>query len=553
MVSSCALTLLCAPLAAAGPVKGGARVRRAPAGPATAGGAESPGQPSAGGESGEERGGEGVPLPVAAAGCQGRPAVRGPLAQLAAEHDDPDEQQPPVQPAAQPLADFRLPRPAGLLPVSAVRAAGARAGIASRAARPRVPSPRDPRRRHEGGPGDEHRFPRELRRRSDGKRRAGRADARAGRRPDGPGGVHRRHQRASGRLLDGGSLSADEAECAFGQVLEGTASPAQTAALVVALRAKGESVEEMTGLVRAMLAHAEPLVIEGDLVDVVGTGGDRLRSINVSTLAALIAAGAGARVCKHGNRAQSSSVGTADVLEALGVVVDLGPVGVARCVTEVGMGFCFAPRYHPAMRFAGPVRKELGVPTVFNFLGPLANPARARYQLVGVSDPGMASLMAQVLATNGSRRAMVVYADDGLDELSVTSPATVLEVVAGAGDHEVRPWRLDPASLGFPPATMQDLRGGDAAFNAAVIRNVLEGERSPRRDIGVLNAAAALVVAGRATGIDEGIAAAADSIESGRAGEVLEGLARVSTAAAEEARRAARSAVGPTVTIGPED
>ncbi|MDA8291562.1 MAG: anthranilate phosphoribosyltransferase, partial [Actinomycetota bacterium] len=288
-----------------------------------------------------------------------------------------------------------------------------------------------------------------------------------------------------GRLVDGGSLEVDEAECVFGQVLDGSASPAQTAALVTALRAKGESVEEMTGFVRSVLAHAEPLPLGDDVVDVVGTGGDRLRSINVSTLAACVVAGAGVPVCKHGNRAQSSSVGTADVLEALGVAVDLGPDGVARCVSDAGMGFCFAPRYHPAWRFAGPVRRELGVPTVFNFLGPLANPARARYQLVGVSDPSMALRMASVLGANGSRRAMVVHSDDGLDELSVTSPATVLDVRGdGDGSYEVSTSRLDPASLGIAPATMDDLRGGDAPFNARVIRRGRKRERGPRRHIG---------------------------------------------------------------------
>lgn len=337
------------------------------------------------------------------------------------------------------------------------------------------------------------------------------------------------------RLLAGTSLTSSEAACVLGQVLEGAATPAQTAGFLVALRAKKESQEEMIGLSRAMLERATPVVVEGDVVDVVGTGGDRLRSINVSTLAACIAAGAGVAVCKHGNRAQSSSVGTADVLEALGVAVELGPAGVARCIAEAGMGFCYAPRYHPAMRFAGPVRRELGVPTVFNFLGPLTNPARARYQLVGVNTPSMASLMAGVLGANGSRRAMVVYADDGLDELSVTSPATVLEMSGdGDGNYEVHPWRLDPAKLGFAPATMEDLRGGDAAFNGDVIRRVLAGERSPRRDIGVLNAAAAIVIAGRAADLTEGLVVAEASIDSGRAATVLETLATVSTEAARQ-------------------
>jgi anthranilate phosphoribosyltransferase len=353
------------------------------------------------------------------------------------------------------------------------------------------------------------------------------------------------------RTMSGGSLTVEEAETVIGQVLEGAATPAQIAAFATALRQKGESVEEMTGFVRAMLAHAEPFPVDGhledELVDVVGTGGDRLASINVSTLAALIAAGAGARVCKHGNRAASSLVGTADVLESLGVAVDLGPPGVSRCIAEAGIGFCFAPRYHPAMRYAGPVRRELGIPTLFNFIGPLANPARARRQLVGVSEPAMATTMAGVLGANGSRRAMVAYADDGLDELSVTSPSTVLEVVGGedagavagpvepSGEgrtYEVRTWRLDPAELGFGPATLGDLRGGDAGFNASVIRRVLEGERSPRRDIGVLNAAAALVVADRAADLAEGVARAAEAVDSGRALVALETLVRVSSQAA---------------------
>ena len=348
------------------------------------------------------------------------------------------------------------------------------------------------------------------------------------------------------RLVEGRSLSADEAECVLGQVLTGSAAPAQIAALLVALRMKGETSEEMTGLVRAMLDHAEPLDVAGDLVDVVGTGGDRLASINVSTLAALIAAGAGARVCKHGNRAASSSVGTADVLEALGVAVDLGPAGVARCVEEAGMGFCYAPRYHPAMRHAGPVRTQLGVPTVFNFLGPLANPARARRQLVGVSEPAMAPKMAGVLGASGSLRAMVVHADDGLDELSVTSPSTVLDLTGDGAGFDVSSWRLEPAELGLGPATLADLRGGDAAFNGAVIRRVLGGEPGPRRDIGVLNSAAALVVAGRAADLADGVTRSVAAIDSGKALAVLEGLVRVSQEAA-----AAEAPIGATRVAGP--
>ena len=338
-------------------------------------------------------------------------------------------------------------------------------------------------------------------------------------------------------LLGGRSLTADQAEVVLGQVLSGEASPAQIAALAVALRAKGESVEEMTGFVRAMVAHAVPLDLPAgiEVIDTCGTGGDRLRSINVSTIAALVVAATGAKVCKHGGRASSSAVGAADVLEALGVVADLGPAGVARCIDEVGMGFCFAPRFHPAMRFAGPVRKELGIPTVFNYLGPLANPGRAKFQVVGVNDPAMAETMLGVLGANGARRAMVVYGDDGLDELSTTGPSTVHELIAGADGHaETSRYRVDPVELGFAPAAIEDLRGGDAAFNAGAIRDVIAGQPSPHRDIAVLNAAAALVVIGRADDLPAGVALACSVVDDGRAQAVLEALVRVSGEAATD-------------------
>jgi len=335
------------------------------------------------------------------------------------------------------------------------------------------------------------------------------------------------------RLSRRESLSAAEAEETLGIVLAGDATPAQVGAFLALLHAKGETAEEVTGLARAMVDAAVPCPLDevaGDVVvDLVGTGGDRLASINVTTLAAFITAGCGVRVCKHGNRAASSSVGTADVLEALGVAIEIGPEGVARCVAEAGMGFCFAQRFHPAMRFVGPVRRELGVPTVFNFLGPLTNPARTRYQLVGVSDPAMAPVMAGVFGATGSRHALIVHADDGLDELSVTSPADVLEVRGdGTGAFEQRQWRVDPSALGIRPATLDDLRGGDAAFNAGVIRAVLEGEAGARRDIGLLNAAAALLVAGRVDDLEGGLALAADSVDSGRALGVLEALVATS-------------------------
>jgi anthranilate phosphoribosyltransferase len=342
---------------------------------------------------------------------------------------------------------------------------------------------------------------------------------------------------ALSRLIAGQSLSSDETEAALGQVLAGAATPAQIAGFAVGLRAKGETVEEMTGLVRAMVAHAVPLDVPGDLVDTCGTGGDRLRSVNVSTIAALVVAATGAKVCKHGGRAASSSVGAADVLESLGVVADLGPEGVARCLDEVGMGFCFAPRFHPAMRFAITVRKDLGVPTVFNYLGPLANPGRAKFQVIGVSDPAMADKMIGVLAANGTRRAMVVYGDDGLDELSTTGPSTVHELIGdGEGGYEVRMGRIDPTALGFRRASLDELRGGDASVNAEAIRRVVGGDPNPHRDIAVLNAAASLVVIGKADDLAAGVALACEVIDDGRAEQVLAELIRVSqSAAADEA------------------
>jgi anthranilate phosphoribosyltransferase len=333
------------------------------------------------------------------------------------------------------------------------------------------------------------------------------------------------------RIMAGEDLRAQEAAAVLDEVLTGSATPAQVAAFVTALRTKGETVDEMAGLVRAMLRRAEPLAIEGDLVDTCGTGGDRSGSINVSTGAALVVAGAGAKVCKHGGRAASSRAGSADVLEALGVAIELGPAGVARCVDEVGMGFCFAPRFHPAMRNVIPVRRELGVATVFNFLGPLANPARARHQVVGVGDPAMAQKMVGVLVANGARRAWVVHGADGLDELTTTGPSTVYEVDEAA-DPVVRRLEIDARDLGIARRSLSDLAGGDAAANADAMRRVLLGEAGAHRDIVVLNAAAGLVVAGLADDLAEGAQRAAAAIDEGRAGDVLRRLVDVSQAAA---------------------
>jgi anthranilate phosphoribosyltransferase len=332
-----------------------------------------------------------------------------------------------------------------------------------------------------------------------------------------------------GPLTSGSDLTAAQAGAAMAEILDGAATPSQIAGFIVALRMKGETVDELTGLVGAMLAVAEvvPLTDPASVIDIVGTGGDRAHTINVSTLAALVVAGAGAKVCKHGNRAASSSCGTADVLEALGVVIDLGPEGVARCVDEAGMGFCFAPRFHPAMRHAGPTRRELGVPTVFNFLGPLANPGRVGRHLVGVADAAMAERMIRVLAANGAARAYVVHGDDGLDELTTTTTSTVLEV----RDGEVGRFSVDPAALGLQPAQPGDLRGGDATHNAVLARAVLAGDAGPHRDVVVLNAGAGLVVAGLADDLATGVALAGATIDSGAAAAALDRVVTVSQAA----------------------
>ncbi|MDP9074778.1 MAG: anthranilate phosphoribosyltransferase [Actinomycetota bacterium] len=339
-----------------------------------------------------------------------------------------------------------------------------------------------------------------------------------------------------GRLSSGRDLTAEEAGAALSDVFAGNATPSQLAAFIFGLRCKGETVAEMTGMVQTMIDAARPVpVSEGlrdQLVDTCGTGGDRSGTINVSTIAAFVVAGAGVPVCKHGNRAQSSRAGSADLLEVLGVAIDLGPEAVAACIGEAGIGFCFAPRFHSSMRHAGPTRRELGVPTVFNFLGPLANPARVRRQVVGVSDPTMAEKMIRVLEANGALRAMVVFGHDGLDELTTAGPSTVLELRpadgAAGGQDRLRRYQVDPEQLGVARATRADLVGADAATNAESARRVLGGEKGPHRDIVLLNAAAGLMAAGRATDLAEGLKIAADSVDQGRAASRLQALANVS-------------------------
>jgi len=327
-------------------------------------------------------------------------------------------------------------------------------------------------------------------------------------------------------LTAGRDLSAEQAGAALTEILEGNATSGQIAAFIVGLRMKGETVEEMAALLSTLLQFAEPVPLPAGLavVDTCGTGGDRSHTVNVSTMAALVVAGAGAPVCKHGNRAASSASGSADVLEALGVAIDLGPVQVARCVEKVGMGFCFAPRFHSALRHAGPTRRELGVPTVFNFLGPMANPARARRQVLGVSDPAMAEKMIGVLRANGAERALVVYGHDGLDELTTTTTSTVWELRDGL----VRTYVVDPAEMGLPATTPETLRGDDAVRNAELTRRVLAGEHSPQRDFVLLNAAAGVVAAGLADDLVAGLEAAVASVDDGRAAGVLERLVKAS-------------------------
>jgi anthranilate phosphoribosyltransferase len=324
------------------------------------------------------------------------------------------------------------------------------------------------------------------------------------------------------RLLAGASLTQGEAAWAMREIMTGEAAPAQLAAFLVALRAKGETPEEVAGLVDVMLEHAAQVDVPVRAVDTCGTGGDRANTVNISTMAALVVAGAGVPVVKHGNRAASSASGSADLLEALGVVVDLPPSAVAPCVERTGIAFCFAPVFHPGMRHAAPTRRELGVPTVFNVLGPLSNPARPAAQAVGVSDLRLAPIMARVLAARGVE-ALVFRGEDGLDELTTTGPSRVWVVASG----EVAEERFAPGDVGLPTASLADLRGGDAAHNAAVAREVLSGRSGPVRDAVLLNAAAALAAheaarAPLAERLRTGLGRAAEALDSGAAAGVLE-------------------------------
>jgi anthranilate phosphoribosyltransferase len=325
-----------------------------------------------------------------------------------------------------------------------------------------------------------------------------------------------------GALVARTDLSAAQAAWAMGEILAGEATPAQVGGFAVALRAKGETLEEVSGLVDAMYAVATPFAVPGRLLDVVGTGADRSNSVNISTMAAIVAAGAGARVVKHGSRSASSQSGSADVLETLGIRLDLPAARVAEVALEAGITFCFAAAFHPAMRHVAVPRRELGIGTTFNILGPLANPARPAAQAIGCADPRMAPVMAGVFARRG-QSAWVFRGDDGLDELTTTTTSTVWTV----RDGSVTTTTVDPGELGIASSTLEALRGGDPAYNAAVVRRLLAGERGPVRDAVVLNAGAALAVYEEtATSVLEDLAAGIEraraSIDSGAARDTLE-------------------------------
>src|SRR3989442_11808494 len=289
---------------------------------------------------------------------------------------------------------------------------------------------------------------------------------------------------AIAKLIKCENLTEEEAASAFEVIMRGDATPSQIAGFVVALRIKGETVEEITGFAKTARAMATPIQVDGALLDTCGTGGDGLATFNISTLAAIVAAACGARVAKHGNRAASSLCGSADVLEQLGVKIDLAPDGVARCIEQAGIGFLFAPIFHPSFRFAGVPRRELGVRSVFNVLGPLCNPARARYQALGVADASLAAKMADVLARLGVERAIVFHAGDGMDELSTSSPSLVIEIDGGRKEYQ-----LDPADVGLKPGDPHAVRGGGPEENARIAREGLEGGGGPRQHAGLLHAA----------------------------------------------------------------
>ena len=325
-------------------------------------------------------------------------------------------------------------------------------------------------------------------------------------------------------VVSGQSLTMDQAAAVMRQIMQGEATPAQLGSFLTALRLKGESTEEIAGMATVMREFALKVRVDGLLVDSVGTGGDGSNTFNISTAAALVASGAGVRVAKHGNRAASGNCGAADVLEALGVRIELPPEGVERCINEGGIGFLFAQTFHPSMRHAGPVRREIGIRTVFNILGPLTNPAAAQRQLIGVAFPQLGEKMAEVMRLLGSERTLVVHGAGGLDEIALEGDTSVWEL----RDGQVNSWTLSPDNVGLGRWSVEDLRGGDPEANAAAMRRLLDGEIGPIRDAVLLNTAGVLLAAGTAASIPDGIQAAARSIDSGAARLKLDALVELS-------------------------
>ena len=325
-------------------------------------------------------------------------------------------------------------------------------------------------------------------------------------------------------LVSGQSLTMEQAAAVMNEIMVGEATPAQFGAFVTGLRLKGETVEEIAGMARVMRERAVPVAVSEPVVDTCGTGGDASGSFNISTTAAFVVAGAGLKVAKHGNRSMSSICGSADVMEALGVRIDLGAEQVQKCLEEVGIGFMFAPNFHPAMKYAAAPRREIGIRTVFNILGPLTNPAGAKAQVLGVAEGSLTMKMAQVLELLGCHHALVVHGEDGLDEITPGGRTTVCELKEGT----INSYSLAPEDLGFRRATRESLKGGSAQDNADLLRRVLEGEKGPRRDIVLMNAAAAIVAGDRAANLEEGIEIAKEAIDSRKALEKLEGLIGIS-------------------------
>jgi len=327
------------------------------------------------------------------------------------------------------------------------------------------------------------------------------------------------------KLVEGSSLTSEQASGVMAEIMGGQATPAQIAAFATALHIKGETADEIAGMAKVMQAKAVLVKASPPLVDTCGTGGDKSQSFNVSTGAAIIAAGAGLRVAKHGNRAMSSRCGSADVLEALGVNIELGPEAVAHCLDEIGICFMFAPLFHPAMKHAAAARREIGIRTVFNILGPLVNPARVQRQVMGVATQGLGETIAEVLHQLGTEHALVVHGMDGMDEISISGKSLVWEVTPKG---VAPPYEVTAHTFGFKPATAKEIRGDTPEDNARILRSILKGETGPRRDIAVMNAAAAMVAAERATDLNQGAAIAQEAIDSGEAQRKLDALVELS-------------------------